>query len=344
MPVESVRIHIETRERGFRSEDPRNEFWSPLRNSEEFSNKKISDLEGKLCREFGPTLQTLLVDSISSGLKKTEIESSNSYFDFERFYMHLGPDSRAERAFQFSEAYSKYLDYRIELLRANPAIGEARTRIADATGMMFAAKILGYSSLEMGLSVGSIEKAAKVFNDNFDSFRVFLEAFVPLAFSSVFTEEFADQLTFDIDLPPSLKNAFEGASENRRIGNGGDAVVQSALVPNQPMPGSTRERAEWLWKLANGSLVVPLVLALIVMYFGMRQISEIHANEHETLKPILQHQLEVMREDRLRFEEDRQRFAVIFQTQTIDKLGQKNASVPKVAVNENAPLPQPISK
>ena len=325
MPTEAVRIHVEARERGPRGEDPRREFWTPLLNSEAFSNKKISDLEGQLCREFGPTLQTLLVDSISERIKKSELEAYDFYRDFEHFYMRFGPDFRAERGFQFAEAYSKYLDYRLELLRANPAIHEAQARIADVTGLMFAARIRGYSSLELGLSVGSIEKAAKVFNDNFESFRVFFEAFVPLAFGAVFTEGFADQLKFDIDLPSSLQNAFETASEKRKIENTGAAVVQSELAPNQSMPGSTRERAEWLWKLANGSLVVPLILALIVMYFGLKQVSEIRANEHEALEPILQHQLEVMREDRLRFEEDRQRFAVIFQNQANDKAGQKNA-------------------
>ena len=64
-----------------------------------------------------------------------------------------------------------------------------------------------------------------------------------------------------------------------------------------------RERAEWLWKLANGSLLVPVLIALFVMFYAIRELAAIRQQQLMLLKPLLDHTVELLKEDRARIEQ-----------------------------------------
>lgn len=303
MAIDPIRIRIQRRDGQPSSRNPRDDFWAPLRESSESSNNRISDFESRLCRQFGVELQNSLVHSVSRGLRDLESELfPGSTRDFERFFFRFMKPGPEFRAYQFAEVYSKYLDYRLQVVRENPALRDAQRRAVLASGITFATRIAGYSSLDLNVSVGSIERAAEVFDNNFDSFRVFLDAFVPVAFGEVFTDSFADQHQFEISVPSSLQTTFEKAVKVTtavRDAISGDVVPDIKTAPTGAV--TSRERAEWLWRLANGSLLVPVILALIVMYFGLKQVADMRSIQYEALKPILDHQLELLKEDRLRF-------------------------------------------
>lgn len=77
------------------------------------------------------------------------------------------------------------------------------------------------------------------------------------------------------------------------------------FLPSPPTANVTpstpaRERAEWLWRLANGSLLVPFLLALVVMYYGVAMLKDVRGLQNEALKPVLEHQLKLLEEDRRR--------------------------------------------
>jgi hypothetical protein len=139
---------------------------------------------------------------------------------------------------------------------------------------------------------------AKAFDGNFDSFRVFLDAFIPIAFADVFNQEFADRLYFDVTVPFSTQQAFEAASA---VGTAVPRPVPDPIAPAPVAPtAAARERAEWLWRLANGSLLVPVLLSLFVMYYGLRMIADIRSTQFEAIRPILDHQMKLLEQDRLR--------------------------------------------
>jgi hypothetical protein len=50
---DAIRIRVADREGLTDPRHSREAFWAPLRESEEFSNQGIPQLEAKLCREFG---------------------------------------------------------------------------------------------------------------------------------------------------------------------------------------------------------------------------------------------------------------------------------------------------
>lgn len=294
--TDPVRIRIMAREPGG-STDPREDFWSPLRNSEQFNQTSTHRLEAKLQREFGPALREALVEQLSEAYRAIDADAFPKAFrDLERMWFGPMPEREWMR-YQVADAFTKMVEHRLEVLRETPAIRDAQARVASAAGVIFSTRIAGYSSLDLDLSVGSIEKLVDVFDGHFDSFRVFLEAFVPSAFAEVFTEDFADGFHYSIQMPGSMSTAFSRtAAAGTRGHRESNPAVQSAATHKS----EARERAEWIWKLANGSLLVPVILALLVMYYGLRLISDTARDQRHALTPIIEHQPELLREDRQR--------------------------------------------
>jgi hypothetical protein len=304
MSTEPIRIRITRREADEPSSaDRRRAFWAPyLDVGDRSRGNTLGELESKLCRQFGRDLRNQLVYHLRDTIFRNQDDHNLDRFMF-RF------DKGPESSFEWASAYEKFIDYRIELLRSNPAIQRERIRIVEAVSLIFSTRIASYSSLNLELSMGSLEKVAKVFDSNFESFRVFLEAFVPLAFANVFSEDFADLHAFEISIPTSFTTAFSSVPSSPNPPSAPAAVpVQAAASPTPAPVRSTfsdaalnsREKAEWAWRLANGSLLVPLLIALAVMFFGFREVSQLQRTQFEAIKPILEHQLELLKEDRLR--------------------------------------------
>ena len=121
---------------------------------------------------------------------------------------------------------------------------------------------------------------------------------MPPALAGVFDEDFADRFEFTVSNPTSLERAFEEGARHRPVPSPiGAAPHQTGAIP------ASRERAEWLWRLANGSLLIPFLLSILVMYFGLRMLTDIRNTQSEALKPVIEHQLELLKEDRARFRE-----------------------------------------
>ena len=49
-----------------------------------------------------------------------------------------------------------------------------------------------------------------------------------------------------------------------------------------------------LWIIANGSLLVPVLLTIVVAYYGMVSLAETKKNQHEVIKPVLEHQTKLL--------------------------------------------------
>ncbi len=296
MPAEPIRIRITQRDREPTSGNPREDFWSVVRGQSD-SNQTIAGFEAKLCREFGPEPRRALLSELTAPLRTLDSELfPGSLSDLEHWMFRFinGPSSEREWfRYQFADVFSRLLEQRLQLMRESPGLRSVQERLAAAAAVTFSTRIAGYSSLGLDLSAGSFTHLAKAFDNDFDSFRVFLEAFVPVAFAGVFSEDSAARFDFAVSVPASAEQAFRVAS----------AAPQAtpATAPSSPAnPAAARERAEWLWRLANGSLLIPVLLVLLVMYQGMKMLTEIRAAQHDAVKPILEHQLKLLEEDRQR--------------------------------------------
>lgn len=302
--TDAIRIRASARDGVSEKRNPREAFWAPLLNLEKVDRRgfpqDISQLEARLCREFGGELRSALLDHLSKGLHIIDSEFLPSGLrNFERsFYRYIEFQKEDRYGYQFIEAFTRYLEYRQEILRENTALRKTQEQIAAAGSLFFSTRILGYASITFDLSVGSFSQLATTFDGNFDSFRVFLDAFVPVAFGQVFDQDFADSLDFAVSIPSSVEQAFDAAAAA--------AAAPAAMQPVAPPPvnaasvSADRQRAEWLWRLANGSLLIPVVITIAVLFYGAHLLLDIRNSQNAALQPILQHQLELLREDRLR--------------------------------------------
>lgn len=297
MSVEPIHLRITPREPSPRHDtEPREAFWTIARNETD-SNEAVSSLEARLCREFGGELRNALLQELAEPLRTLDSELfPGSLRDFEHWAFRFMDGPRPEREwyrYQFAEVFSRLVERRQQVIRESPSLRRVQERLAAAAGITFSTRIAGYASLNLDLVTSSLKQVAAAFEDDFDSFRVFLEAFVPVAFAGVFSESSADRLAFTVAVPASVERAFREAGTQRQ-------TLVPVAEPIAAGPTSSRERAEWLWRLANGSLLVPLLLALLVMYHGIKMLGDIRAAQDEALKPVLEHQLKLLEEDRLR--------------------------------------------
>lgn len=296
MERESIRIRLIPRGPLRQGEDPRVAFWRSMAQED----NDFNSLEGKLCSEFGPALRNLLVKHLSEPLRDVDkIFIGSKLGDIDYFLIHAFERCSMKGGWQEAqalEAFARLIEQREQFLRENRGLKAVREKIAATSEIIFNTRITGYSSINLELSIGGLKKVVEVFDNDFDSFRVFLEAFVPQAYARVFDSSDAQRLDSDIQIPDSFAKAFVTTQSPAA----GVPVALPAHLGSEQSPSNAHERAEWLWKLANGSLLVPVVLSLVVLYLGISMLHDIGKSQNKMMKPIFDHQMKLLEEDRRR--------------------------------------------
>ena len=290
MPSDPIRIRITVRESGSTLGNAREDFWNGIREEYE-SERTIASLEAKLRREFGTDLRRIMLREFAEPFRAID----SNVFGFDREILRDRMQFKMERNNdQFDETIFRLLEQKQQLLRESPSLRNATERLVAAAGITFSARIAGYSSLVLDLFAEPFKLVASAFENDFDSFRVFLEVFAPVAFADVFTVSTANKLDFEVHIPISTEKAFRKVA----IEAPDSQVVQAS--PQTGVGSRGRERAEWIWKVANGSLLIPVLLALLVVYYGLQTLNDMSTAQYEAVKPTLEHQLKLLEEDRKR--------------------------------------------
>jgi|GEM_PF-2021591 len=300
----SIRIrHTDVKSEKFENSSPRENFWVPVRKNNNYAERSITSLETELIREFGGHLRAGLIQRISQGIRDAEntlygpeLEMMLEHYRH-FFHKYSFPEEKYWPSFYPNDPLSKLIEFRQQVFREMPAARTAFERLALTSDIIFSVRIEGYSSCNLSLLVGQIEKLVAVFDSDFESFRVFLDAFVPKAFGDVFVDDIANEMSFEINIPQSIKDVFVQPNVTN------PPIVEPTKPPvlgTETAKLNAEQRAQWLWKLANGSLLIPVLIALVVMYFGLKEIVSIRTLQYEALKPILEHQVQLLKEDRER--------------------------------------------
>lgn len=170
MKLEPIRLRLVPRQPQSEQLGPRDAFWRALRGPAE-KDRDIVEAEGKLRRELGPALRQLLVQELAEPLRQIERTLYHGEFrDLEPlFFRHLdGP--RSDRNWdpaQALDAFTRFLEQRQQFFRESPALREAQERVAAASSVSFSVRVVGYSSLNLELSVGSIKGVVEAFENDF---------------------------------------------------------------------------------------------------------------------------------------------------------------------------------
>ncbi|MBF0334390.1 MAG: hypothetical protein HQL40_12210, partial [Alphaproteobacteria bacterium] len=295
MEREPIRIRLIPRVPFSEGGNPREAFWRSMGQD----TGDPESLEGRLCHEFGPQLRRLLVEHLSGPFRDADKRFFVGEFGERVLFRYFEQSSREEdsRRGQAFEAFARLLEQRQQIFRESPALKAVSEKVAATGSITFAVKIAGYSSISLDLSVGPLKKLAEVFDNDFDSFRVFLEAFVPRAYAGVFNYPDAQRLDCSVQIPDSFAKAFAMAASPSPVAGSAMALPEQ-LASGQP--SVAREKAEWLWKLANGSLLLPVALSLGVLYLGMSMLHDIGKSQNAMMSPIFEHQMRLLEEDRRR--------------------------------------------
>lgn len=118
---------------------------------------------------------------------------------------------------------------------------------------------IGYGSLDLTLDITGIKNLVDLFDGNFDLFMMFMQTYLPTAFGASLSELNIPDEDFQFDICPtsSLLSAF------------------AAPAGGRPAPTNTDRsyRMQAMWLLTNFSLVVPVLVALFIMYVAATQIA-----------------------------------------------------------------------
>ena len=223
--------------------DRRESFWSRVRErphiQSSYEPSSTSEIEAALLREFGRHLHDFLVKHFHSAWQ--------------------GPDARGMSSLdQFQATYPV------------PAAAALLPLV------FFEARVLGYSSLSLGVEIAGVKQLAELFDGNYDTFMMFLRQYVPLAFSYAAQPFSTGDLCFEIAVGPGLREEFVRDVRS----HSGNAVSRGSAME---MPA----KAYSFWLIANASLVVPVLLALVILYIAARTVSEEHRQLSDFRESIL---------------------------------------------------------
>ena len=160
------------------------------------------------------------------------------------------------------------------------------------TTPLFAFQVTGvsYGSLSLGLDVAGAKGLVEFFNNNFALFQTVLSQYAPLAFAVAATGHdtaYIDGLTCTVDAPKQVVDAFDQSTP-----------TPAAPGANQrgPSPAPFNVQAiNWAWVVSNTSLILPVALALAVVYMAFESLSSERAEVGKAMLQLQERQNEVIR-------------------------------------------------
>ncbi len=282
MKDQNIKIRIIPIERTEIALDSKSAFWRFVSERIEKESNYPEKLEYVFKRKFTRELKDDLTRKFRSELRDIE---RNYDIDLDRLYKYSHrffrePD-KADRSYydDYFSAISKLQELKNEYFKDNIEYQKLSNKVLLANQVEFGIQNITYSSLGLELSIEPFEKAIKLFDNNFELFRIFLDQYIPEAFlSSISGYDGNLPVTAEIEFSKEFKNEFEKEIISRN--------ATTSLKQNESNSSGKWEKAKWAWSLTNGTLVIPVILALIVFYVTFNKIDDIFKIRQENYKEI----------------------------------------------------------
>lgn len=160
---------------------------------------------------------------------------------------------------------------------------EAKTNLSASIAI--AVEYVKKGSLELGLIIEPIDKLGKLFDNNFEYFEAFLKSYIPIAFIDSLNPQFRPEYIgwndvvdlMEIDINPT--NDFRTNFQKNNFAQ--TSVKESKSITN---------KANWLWIISNTSLVVPVLLASLALYFSYNRLNEKETNFEKKTEQLIEQQ------------------------------------------------------
>lgn len=175
-------------------------------------------------------------------------------------------------------------------------------RYADLSLISIRARVIGYSSMQVGLDFSGIQHLADAFNNNFDTFRVFLDGFINPSFAILVGAEFAASVDHTMTVNSTFAANFNQTPTT--VSNEPPPATNAPPANNTPTVreaiGDAQKRAQFWWGAVNASFIFPVLLALLVLYFTFTAMNEARTLHTSAIIDTLAQQAKLLEEDRSR--------------------------------------------
>ena len=294
-PSESAPAAPQSNEEQF---DKRQDFWRRLKTADpqHLGYRTVESLETLLTKNFARAIKQRLVAEV---IGVNELPTRLDDYQFLDRILDVRLQSDADRARVISTVERYVHDRRETLDRLNASDPE---KVAAAQSLRCVVRIADYQSLNLELSMGPLDSLAKVFDSDPFNLKLFLEEFVAAAFADILGVSAANAHTFDITIPSALADAISHVNSAPQLATPPVAApTENDTPPKTALAGRelAREQARTIWNKAQPLL--PLFLAFAVVWYALQELNRIADMRERALTPILDHQLKVLEQDRLRF-------------------------------------------
>jgi len=284
MKEHKLKIRIYPSEYLDRPLDSRASFWSYISKRTKNEDNNGERLEyvfrNKFARELKQDLKNKFQTELRDFERNYDIDVRSSYLD--EFYHRIFRSKERDEKFYFDDfinGIAKLQELKNNYFKNNKEYQRLLNKNILATQIDFGIENISYSSLGFDLSIEPFEKAIQVFDNNFELFRVFLDQYIPDSFlSSLSIDNDNLPISVRIDYPNSFVNEFEKPLRKKRFFHSNEN--------NDPETTSKWDKAKWIWSLANGSLVVPVILALVILFVTFNKMESIFKIRQENYQEI----------------------------------------------------------
>lgn len=263
----SIHIRHVDREYNAASSEERMIFWSPL------IEKELADWapEARPARPSVDLIESLLLQSFGRCIKEALV----SYFSLA---------SRQDMRFPGGVLVAPEYPIAPKFADLLPLVG-------------FEVRTIEYGSLDLSIEIAGVQYLAKLFTGNLDVFMMFLKGYLPEAFTEALRplNLNAHGLSFDPQPSTGLLTAF--ATSTAPTGTPTEFPTVSKLT------SEFSDKSRFFWLIANGSLVVPVVLSLAVLYVAIKDRSEERLELRTALKDVTAREAIILQHDSNRVKE-----------------------------------------
>ena len=259
-------------------------FWSYVSHKTEKESNFPEKLEYTFKKKFARELKQKLKNKFQKELRDFEnnynINIHSPYL--EEYFHYLFRKGDIEEKYHFDDfvnGIAKLQELKNNYFKDNTEYQKLLNKNILATQIDFGVNNISYSSLGFDLNIEPFEKAIELFDNNFELFRIFLDQYIPETFlSSLSINNDNLPITTSIDFPQTFKDEFERPLSNEKTPDFNQKDKQK--ITNK------WDKAKWIWSLTNGSLVVPVILALLILYITFNKIESVFKIRQENYKEI----------------------------------------------------------
>ena len=278
-----IRVRISFDDNTQSNLNSKEKFWKYVSEKAKKNENVSKNLEYMFRRKFATNLKQALQQKTQFEL----IDSNRNYnVDEMRYWediLHFRMKDESEKIYinDFIAGISKLQELKNEYFKNNREYQELLNKNILAAQIYFDVENISYASLGFDLNVEPLDKIVKLFDNNFELFCIFLNSYIPQSF-------FHSIDIYDNELPISVSidftDKYRDCFYQRQTPSNNYSQTVSSEILNQ---ASKRDKAKWAWALANGSLLIPVILSLIILYIAFNKIeklNELHAKQYEVIQ------------------------------------------------------------